>query len=53
MGLQALPDAAMVSTMSFDQATSRLARFLRTDEEDAQARLLDFRGWDTSDGAHQ
>ncbi|GIX12078.1 MAG: hypothetical protein KatS3mg118_0037 [Paracoccaceae bacterium] len=52
MELQAIRYAAMVSTMTFDQAADVFARYLaqigRTDT-DARAELLDFLGWDEPD----
>lgn len=46
--LQALRYAAMVSTMSFDQAVDAHAAYLRHVErdDDARARILEFLGWD-------
>lgn len=52
MELQAIRYAAMVSTMTFDQAADVFARYLtqigKTDT-DARAELLDFLGWDEPD----
>lgn len=48
MELQALRYAAMVSTMTFDQAVDVYARYLvqiGRDEQDASAELLDHLGW--------
>lgn len=52
MELQALRYAAMVSTMTLDRAASIYARHLGADEDTARARLLEFLGWDGSDGEH-
>lgn len=52
MELQALRYAAMVSTMTFERAGALYARFLEIDEDDARSRLLEFLGWDDSDGEH-
>jgi hypothetical protein len=52
MELQALRYAAMVSTMTFDQAADVFARYLTQigkAETDARAELLDFLGWDEPD----
>ncbi len=52
MELQALRYAAMVSTMTFDQAADVFARHLTQIGEadtDARAELLDFLGWDEPD----
>lgn len=49
MELQALRYAAMVSTMTFDQAAEAYARFLASlsqGAEDARTRILDFLGWE-------
>lgn len=52
MELQAIRYAAMVSTMTLDQAADVFARYLtqigKTDT-DARAKLLDFLGWDEPD----
>ena len=52
MELQAIRYAAMVSTMTFDQAADVFGRYLtqtgKTDT-DARAELLDFLGWDEPD----
>lgn len=46
MELQAVRYAAMVSTMTFDQAIDTYRHFLDTDEgEDPRQRILDFLGW--------
>lgn len=49
--LQAIRYAAMVSAMTFEQASSSFAKFLHTQgaTDDAQARLLEFLGWDEPD----
>lgn len=52
MELQALRYAAMVSTMTFDQAADVFRRYLTQIGEadtDARAELLDFLGWDEPD----
>jgi hypothetical protein len=52
MELQAIRYAAMVSTMTFDQAVDLFGRYLTQigkDETDARAELLDFLGWDEPD----
>jgi hypothetical protein len=52
MDLQAIRYAAMVSTMTFDQAVDVFGRYLvQTGKEDIDARtgLLDFLGWDQPD----
>jgi len=52
MELQAIRYAAMVSTMTFDQAADVFARFLARigkPHTDARAELLDFLGWDEPD----
>jgi len=52
MELQALRYAAMVSTMTFDQAADVFARYLTQigkADTDARAELLDFLGWDEPD----
>lgn len=52
MELQAIRYAAMVSTMTFDQAVDVFARYLAQigkADTDAQAELLDFLGWDVPD----
>lgn len=52
MELQALRYAAMVSTMTFDQAADEYARHLEQSGEnadDARARILEFLGWDAPD----
>src|SRR5678815_78112 len=49
MELQALRYAAMVSTMTFERAVSVYATHLGVEMEDAQARLLEFLGWDEPD----
>ena len=49
MELQALRYAAMVSTMTFDQAVEVFGGYLEQngkEETDARAELLDFRGWE-------
>ena len=50
MDLQAIRYAAMVSAMTFDQAASAHARYLRARGLDGDARqaILDFLGWDES-----
>lgn len=51
MELQALRYAAMVSTMTFDQAVDAYATFLGEAGDNARTRLLDFLGWtDPADG---
>lgn len=50
MDLQALRYAAMVSTMTFEQAVRTHANFLEAvgrGEKDAEAEILNFLGWDT------
>ncbi len=49
--LQAIRYAAMVSAMTFEQATTAFAKFLHAQEstDDAQARLLEFLDWDEPD----
>lgn len=52
MELQAIRYAAMVSTMTFDQAADVFARYLTQigkADTDARAELLDFLGWDEPD----
>lgn len=52
MELQAIRYAAMVSTMTFDQAADVFARYLSQigkADTDARAELLDFLGWDEPD----
>ena len=52
MELQALRYAAMVSTMTFDQAADVFARYLTQigkADTDARTELLDFLGWDEPD----
>lgn len=52
MELQAIRYAAMVSTMTFDQATDVFGRYLAqigNADTDARAELLDFLGWDEPD----
>lgn len=49
MELQALRYAAMVSTMTFERAVKALAQFRSIAAEQAQARLLEFLGWDEPD----
>lgn len=49
MELQALRYAAMVSTMTFDQAVKEFAKFRSIAAEQAQALLLEFLGWDEPD----
>ncbi|MFQ5563904.1 MAG: hypothetical protein ACE5FO_10095 [Parvularculaceae bacterium] len=52
MELQALRYAAMVSTMTFDQAADEFGRYLektRKEKEDPRATILDFLGWDEPD----
>lgn len=52
MELQAIRYAAMVSTMTFDQAADVFGRYLAqvgNDQMDARAELLDFLGWDEPD----
>lgn len=52
MELQAIRYAAMVSTMTFDQAARVFSRYLAQigmAEKDARAELLDFLGWDEPD----
>jgi hypothetical protein len=52
MELQAIRYAAMVSTMTFDQAVDLFGRYLTQvgkDETDARAELLAFLGWDEPD----
>ena len=52
MELQAIRYAAMVSTMTFDQAADVFARYLGQigkAEADARGELLDFLGWDQPD----
>ncbi len=52
MELQAIRYAAMVSTMTFDQAADVFSRYLTqigTSDTDARAKLLDFLGWDEPD----
>lgn len=52
MELQAIRYAAMVSTITFNQALDVFARYLTKigkPETDAQAELLDFLGWDEPD----
>lgn len=52
MELQAIRYAAMVSTMTFDQAADAFARYLLhigKADTDARAELLDFLGWDEPD----
>lgn len=52
MDLQAIRYAAMVSTMTFDQAADVFGRYfmqIGKDESDARAELLDFLGWDKPD----
>ena len=51
MDLQALRYAAMVSQMTFEQAVYAYSSYLagREREEDAQAGLLEFLGWDEAD----
>ncbi len=52
MELQAVRYAAMVSTMTFDQAAEAFKRYLTKidqTETDAEAELLDFLGWDEPD----
>jgi len=52
MELQALRYAAMVSTMTFDQAVDVFERYQRQigkDDIDARAELLEFLGWDEPD----
>ncbi|WP_114393766.1 hypothetical protein [Oleisolibacter albus] len=52
MELQAIRYAAMVSTMTFDQAVAAFDRYLRQigrDDADARGELLAFLGWDESD----
>lgn len=52
MELQAIRYAAMVSTMTFDQAADVFARYLSQvgkADADARAELLDFLGWDEPD----
>jgi len=52
MELQALRYAAMVSTMTLDRAASIYARHLGAEDDNARARLLEFLGWDGSEGEH-
>lgn len=52
MELQAIRYAAMVSTMTFDQAVSGFDRYLRQigrEDADARSELLAFLGWDEPD----
>lgn len=52
MDLQAIRYAAMISTMTFDQAADVFGRYLvqiDKPETDARAELLDFLGWDEPD----
>lgn len=52
MELQAIRYAAMVSTMTFEQAADVFARYqeqIGCSEADARAELLDFLGWDEPD----
>lgn len=52
MDLQAIRYAAMVSTMTFDQAADVFGRYLKQigkGETDALAKLLDFLGWNEPD----
>ena len=52
MELQAIRYAAMVSTITFDQAADVFGRYLTqigTSDTDARAKLLDFLGWDEPD----
>lgn len=52
MELQAIRYAAMVSTMTFDQAVDGFDRYLRQigrDDTDARTELLTFLGWDEPD----
>jgi hypothetical protein len=52
MELQAIRYAAMVSTMTFDQAVSGFDRYLRQigrEDADARSDLLEFLGWDEPD----
>lgn len=52
MELQAIRYAAMVSTMTFDQAVSAFDRYLRQisrEDADARGELLAFLGWDEPD----
>jgi hypothetical protein len=52
MELQAIRYAAMVSTMTFDQAVDIFGRYLLQigkDDLDAQSELLEFLGWDEPD----
>ncbi len=52
MELQAIRYAAMVSTMTFDQAADVFGRYLAqiaSSDTDARAELLDFLGWDEPD----
>ena len=52
MELQAVRYAAMVSGMTFNQLASAHARYRQTDHPEAEARLLQFLGWeDDSSGA--
>ena len=52
MELQAIRYAAMISTMTFDQASAVFQRYLTqigTSNTDAREKLLDFLGWDEPD----
>jgi len=52
MDLQAIRYASMVSTITFDQATDALGRYLNhlgKEEQDPGALILDFLGWDEPD----
>jgi len=52
MELQAIRYAAMVSTMTFDQAVSEFGRYLQRtgrDDEDPRATMLEFLEWDEPD----
>ena len=49
MDLQAIRYASMVSTMTFDQATSAFGRYLHDmskEDQDPRETILDFLGWD-------
>lgn len=55
MELQAIRYAAMVSTLTFDQAANRFARYLNQtagEGVDARAELLAFLGWEEPDNDH-
>ena len=48
MDLQAVRYAAMISAMTIEQLVSAHARYLRRPQQDAEAEILAFLGWETT-----